>query len=48
LGQIDKAINYLKKAINVGFSSRVWIENDPDLDPIRNHPEYEDVLNSIK
>jgi serine/threonine protein kinase/Flp pilus assembly protein TadD len=48
LGQIDKAINYLKKAINVGFSARVWIESDPDLDPIRNHPEYEDVLNSIK
>jgi non-specific serine/threonine protein kinase len=47
LNRVDEAINFLKRAIACGFSARVWIESDPDLDPIRQHPEYEALLNSI-
>jgi len=47
LNRIDEAIDYLKQAINVGFSAKVWIETDPDLNPIRSHPEYEAVIKTI-
>jgi serine/threonine protein kinase/Flp pilus assembly protein TadD len=46
--QVDEAIDHLKKAIDRRFSAKLWIETDPDLDPIRGHQEYEAVLNSIK
>jgi serine/threonine protein kinase/Flp pilus assembly protein TadD len=47
LGETDKAIELLKDAIRNGFPARSWIENDSDLESIRQHPEYEALLNSI-
>jgi len=47
MNKADEAINFLKKAISCGFSAKVWIESDPDLDSIRQHPEYDSVLKSI-
>lgn len=43
----DEAIDILRQAINNGFSARVWIESDPELDPIREHPEFESLLNMV-
>lgn len=47
MGQVDKSIDLLKKAVSCGFSARIWIENDSDLNSIRNHPEYQAILESI-
>jgi TolB-like protein/Flp pilus assembly protein TadD len=47
LDHVDEAVSYLQKAIDCGFSAREWMESDPDLDPIRNHPEYKDLLKRI-
>lgn len=47
-GEIEKAMESLEKALQLGFAQKEWIERDTDLDPIRNHPKYESILNAMK
>lgn len=44
----EVALNYLDKAIKAGFASRNWIDNDFDLNNIRNHPRFKTIINNIK
>jgi TolB-like protein/Flp pilus assembly protein TadD len=39
-GEIDKAIDCLEDAARAGFAHRDWIENDPDLDSVREDPRF--------
>lgn len=43
IGEIDKALDLLENSIQ----SRSWIENDADLDPIRNHPRYQAFIETL-
>lgn len=43
-GEIDTALDHLDRAIDLGYSQREWIENDADLDPVRDHPRYSSLL----
>jgi tetratricopeptide (TPR) repeat protein len=47
LGKIDEALDYFEKAIDSGFSSREWIENDSDFNPIRDHPRFQKALKKL-
>ena len=47
LGMFEEALDYFEKAIDAGFASREWIDNDSDLDPIRDHPRFQKVLKSL-
>jgi TolB-like protein/Flp pilus assembly protein TadD len=40
-GEIDKAIDCLEDAARAGFAHRDWIENDPDLDSVRDDPRFQ-------
>jgi adenylate cyclase len=40
LGATDKALDCLAKAFDQGFGHTEWVENDPDLASIREHPRY--------
>ena len=40
LGQSDKAVDCLEKSITHGWGQREWIEHDPDLAILRNHPRF--------
>src|SRR5262249_29178946 len=40
LGATDKAIDCLAKALDQGFGHTEWIERDPDLALVREHPRY--------
>ncbi len=40
LGEKEKAIEHLIKAIDKGYTSYDYIKRDPDLDSIRDEPEY--------
>jgi adenylate cyclase len=42
-GDIDRALDCLEGSI----ISRTWIENDADLDPLRDHPRYEAIVASL-
>ena len=44
LGEPEKALDCLENSI----SSRSWIENDPELDPLRDHPRYKAIIESLK
>ncbi|MGB5210677.1 MAG: tetratricopeptide repeat protein [Gammaproteobacteria bacterium] len=43
-GNIDRSFECLKNSI----SSRSWVENDPDLEPIRDDPRYQQLLDSLE
>ncbi len=43
-GEADMAIDCLEEAIRVGFGNRGWIEHDPDLSAIRDHPRFRALL----
>jgi TolB-like protein/Flp pilus assembly protein TadD len=46
-GRLEEATHYLEKAIEAGYASKEWIENDPDFDPIRSHPRYRAILKKL-
>jgi len=42
-GDIDKSLDCLENSV----ISRTWIENDSDLDPLRDHPRFAAILASL-
>jgi serine/threonine protein kinase/Flp pilus assembly protein TadD len=46
--QREKAIDLLKRAVELGFAHKDWIEHDPDLDPIRDNPRFREILSNMK
>jgi adenylate cyclase len=43
-GEPEKALDLLENSI----SSRSWIENDPELDSLRDHPRYKALVESLR
>jgi serine/threonine protein kinase/Tfp pilus assembly protein PilF len=48
LGNVEEALDYFERAIDSGYASKEWIENDSDLDPIRNHPRFQAIMKKLK
>ncbi len=46
--QMDQAIEWLRKAIDAGYDDANWMENDADLDTIRDHPKYKQMLRELR
>ena len=44
LGEVDKAIEYLGKAVKFGTVSAAWMRNDDDLENLRGDPRFEKLL----
>ena len=44
LGDLDAAVVSLRKALELGYCDVAHMEDDPDLDPVREHPEYLTLL----
>jgi TolB-like protein/Flp pilus assembly protein TadD/tRNA A-37 threonylcarbamoyl transferase component Bud32 len=47
LGLADLALDCLEKATLNGAGHRAWIENDPDLNSLRAHPRFQEMLSRI-
>ena len=48
MGEIDRAIECLRRAAQLGYkNTRDWVKNDPDLEPVRNHPSYRSVIEAF-
>jgi adenylate cyclase len=45
LGEIDRAIELLEICVqHFGSDMKLWFTKDSDLDPVRNHPRYQKLL----
>ncbi len=47
LGKHNKALDYFERTIDAGYASIEWINNDSDLDAIRNYPRFQEILMKI-
>ena len=43
-----KAIQTLRAAVSNGFRDRVYLETEPDLDPIRNRDDFKQIVGDIR
>ena len=48
LGEADKAIDCLEKSITHGWGQREWMEHDPDLASLRDHPRFRALVHGSK
>jgi hypothetical protein len=46
-GKHDRAIEYLERAVDAGYSHKSWLENDSDFDSIREDERFKAVLERI-
>ncbi len=46
-GEIEQALDCFELAIGSGYASREWIDNDVDLDPIRNKTRFQQVIEKL-
>jgi serine/threonine protein kinase/Flp pilus assembly protein TadD len=47
LDETDLALDCLEKAVQNGFGHREWIENDPDLECLRDQPRFRELLSRM-
>ncbi|MBI4168422.1 MAG: protein kinase [Acidobacteria bacterium] len=47
-GRTEEAIGLLERAIEAGFAQKEWIENDSDLDSLRDHPRFKALLRKMR
>ena len=47
-GRIEQALDCIEIAIGSGYASLGWIENDSDLDPIRDQPRFQQAIKKLK
>jgi tetratricopeptide (TPR) repeat protein len=43
-GSEEEALASLEMAVKAGLTQREWIENDSNLDPLRSHPRYVELM----
>ncbi len=47
-GERDEALRWLRRAIELGNENRPWFERDTNWDSLRNDPEYQEIVQSIR
>lgn len=47
LGETDRAIDPLEKAIRNGYGHKEWLENGPDFASLRDHPRFQALMQSL-
>lgn len=47
-GKLEPALTYLKKAIEAGFDDLTHMNNDTDLDPLREDPRFKQMMDALR
>jgi adenylate cyclase len=48
MGDTEKALDLLEQATRHGRGNLAWMEQDPDLDPLRGDPRFEKVMDRLR
>ncbi len=48
LGEADRAIDCLERSLTHGWGQRQWMEHDPDLASLRDHPRFQALMSSLQ
>ncbi|NNF59570.1 MAG: alpha/beta fold hydrolase [Rhodothermaceae bacterium] len=43
----EEALDCLERAIGLGSVNRAWVDHDPDMNPLRDHPRFQALMESI-
>lgn len=43
-GALERALDCLERAIDQGIAHRQWVEHDPDMDPLRDNPRFQELI----
>ena len=46
-GELERAIDQLENAVRFGSRNKLYYETDVDFDPLRDHPRFQRLLDSI-
>ena len=47
-GEIDRALDALEQSVNAGYSVPNWLHQDSDLDNIRDHPRFAELIERVE
>ena len=42
------ALHELRQAVKLGYADFDWMQQDPDLDVLKHHPEFQSLLQTLK
>src|SRR5512140_2546284 len=42
------ALNELRRAVQLGYRDFDWMQQDPDLEPLKKHPDFRQLLQELK
>jgi serine/threonine protein kinase/Tfp pilus assembly protein PilF len=46
-GRVDLALDHLERAMELGFHHSDWLQTDPDLGNVRDHPRFRELLAKV-
>ena len=46
-GKLDEAVDHLEAACRKGLLDEEWFEQDSNLDPVRDHPRFQDLIEEL-
>ena len=44
MGRVSEAISEFAKAVDLGYDDYQWMSDDVDLDPLRCHQQFQDIV----
>jgi tetratricopeptide (TPR) repeat protein len=48
MGEYDRGFDALERALNLGYRDFRWLAQDPDLDNLRQHPQFRAIRAKVK
>ena len=48
LGETERALDALDRAVATGRGSKKWFDHDSDLDPLRSHPRFAEIMRRLR
>jgi len=47
VGRKRESVEILSRAFDLGYDDFTWMLQDPDLEPLRGYPKYEELVSSV-